>query len=376
MGLALMVGLAISPNGSAQDAALPEFVPQGSNVKYITRTQLDSDVAIVKNVASREIQLQPLEKQATIPVVTALAATSTGAFLAAAGDDHAIRIIDAINGQVIKTVGGHTDWIQSLVFSNTEEQGEVPHLYSAGDDGLVLRWDQGKAYPTTIARMDFAIRSLSLSSQRQLLAIGGFGNLIVVCDLEQQNYKHVLKCDCSDQRCVRFSPDGSKLLCGGRDGAIAVWDSSTGERIAHYLAHQQRVFTASFSADGERITSVGNDRRLVQYDLGTQTLLPYSLELPAKLRSMSLINDRAVAIAGADNSIQLYDFRTGDVIADLREHTGSVAVMCPCGPSLASGAYDTTVRIWDLESIANMRANASRPVSFTPLDVDEELRIR
>ena len=92
--------------------------------------------------------------------------------------------------------------------------------------------------------------------------------------------------------------------------------------------------------------------------------------------SMSLINDSIVAIAGADNSKQLYDFENEKIIADLHSHEGTVAVLCPLGKMLASGSFDTTVRIWDLESIDAQRAHSEQPVRFNPLAVDENLRIR
>lgn len=360
----------------AQDTYAGEHNSSVPKVRYITRDQMSRDLGVVQEIQSREIQLKPLDVEATIPVVTALAATTSGAYLAAAGDDHAIRIIDTATGIVRNSVGGHTDWIHALVFSATERSGEVPVLYSAGDDGTVLRWEQSRQAPIPLVRFDFAIRSLSLSSERGLLAVGGFGPQIVLYDIEKEEYKFAFSREDGDQRCVRFSPDGSKLLSGGRDGSITVWDTSTGEQLAHYQGHHRRVQTASFSSDGNTVTSVGSDRRLSQYNLTSKQLLPRRLELPAKLMSMCLINDSVVAVAGADNSIQLYDFKVDKVVADLREHSGTVAVMCSYGNSLASGAFDTTVRIWDLKKIEAIRNPTPRPVNYTPLDVDEKLRIR
>src|SRR5690606_36471886 len=122
------------------------------------------------------------------------------------------------------------------------------------------------------------------------------------------------------QRCIRFSPDGSRLLSAGRMGEICVWRMDTGEHIAELRDPRRRVFTAAFSADGTQITSVGDDRRMIRYDLATSRPALSREVAPSKLMSMCLINDDMVAAAGADNAIHLVDLRAGGVIANLEGH--------------------------------------------------------
>lgn len=378
-GSVLAAGLAAGTllnSGGASQATAQEYVSAPA-VASVTRQQLDSDLLVVHEGSPKVVDLQPLDESDTPPVVTAMAADLLGKYLAIAGDDHAVRIYSVEQGKVIYTGKAHQDWIQSLVFGlpDPDSDRHAPKLYSAGDDGIVYCWEAGRP-PVAITQFQYAIRSLSLSPQQQLLAIGGFDNAIVLFDLARGNFSRRLECDCGDQRTVSFSPDGSRILCGGRDGEVNVWSTQTGQMIASYKAHRGRIHTAGFSSNGSQITSVGDDRRLVQYDLESQTGLPASLNLPSKLMAMSLINDSVVAVAGADNSIQLYDFKTRRVVADLKSHEGSVSVLCPFSKLLASGSFDTTVRIWDLESIESKLRAKQQPVSFSPLDIDDKLRIR
>ena len=91
--------------------------------------------------------------------------------------------------------------------------------------------------------------------------------------------------------------------------------------------------------------------------------------------SMCLINDNMVAAAGADNSIVLVDVQSNQAVAQLKGHTGTVAVMLPCGEYVASWSFDTTIRIWNLAHIAERGAQAGRPVG-APLKFDSKLQIR
>jgi WD40 repeat protein len=166
------------------------------------------------------------------------------------------------------------------------------------------------------------------------------------------------------------------LLCGGRDGGIHVWEVETGELIVDKHLHKSRIFTAAFSSDGEVITSAGEDRHLIRFDLKTEKVIMDRELATTKLMSMCLINDQLVAVAGSDNSIRLYDMMVDDVIAKLNGHFGTVAIMCPCGEMLASGSFDTSVRIWDLAAEVEKQAKHSMPVGLAPLDVDAKMRIR
>lgn len=320
------------------------------------------------HINSIEIQLAALSEEETSPVVTALASSLNGRFIAAAGDDHGIRIVDITTGNTIRTIEAHQDWIRALQFSVDGQR-----LFSAGDDGRVLSWKHG--YPVhadELVSVPFAIRALALSPGKQLLAIAGFSAEVLIFDLETSEIRHRLLCQHGDQRCVRFSGDGKHLLSGGRDGELHVWDSETGRELAHFHEHRGRVHTATFSRDGNVITSVGEDRRLIQYDLLTQSVRLTRELAHAKLMSMCMVNENLLAVAGADNSVHLYDALTDDVVAHLRGHFGTVSVMTPCGDYLASGSFDTTIRIWDLESIDAEKIDYTKPV-HAPLKMDRSL---
>lgn len=328
--------------------------------------------AVHHDIRSFEILMDPLPDRQSPPVVTALTASHDGKYLAAAGDDHAIRIIEVETGRTINTILAHDDWIQSVVFASDSQT-----LFSAGNDGRVLQWNN--SFPVEeklIIELPYAIRMLSVSTEKELLAMVGFSDEIIVWDLRNSEVKFRLPCDCADQRCVRFSPDGNHLLCGGRDGELRVWDIPTGRLIVDVHEHQGRLSTAAFNADGSRVTSVGDDRRLIQFDIAQQRVVLRREMAPSKLMSMCMVNNDLVAVAGADNSIHLYDALADQVVARLSGHVGTVAVMTPCGNLLASGSFDTTIRIWDLESIGQTNLQYGKPVSHAPIEMDAALRIR
>lgn len=350
------------------------------------------NIPLLRDIQSTELVFERLKETTSAPVITAVAGSPDGQLVAVAGDDHAIRIVSTESGETIQTALGHEDWIQSMLFAemNHEQpewrdeedtdplsQNAHTYLFSAGHDGRVLRWKFTLPLEAEeVAIVPYAVRSISVSSERQLLAIGGFSEEVLLYDLQQRMYVNRLKCTTKDQRCVRFSPDGTRLLSGSRDGVIMVWDTSTGELLARYHEHRGRIHTASFSADANAITSASEDRRIIRYDL-LQHEVVWNHELAmSKLISLCLINDQLVAVAGADNGIRLFDAETNQVVAEMAGHQGTVAVMTACGESLVSGSFDTTVRIWNLAELEEMRVGRNIPASRTPIKMDARLQIR
>lgn len=324
------------------------------------------------SVLELEIPLEPIPPHQSPPVVTSLAASRDGRFLAAAGDDHAIRLIDVEKQRIVNEFTGHTDWIQSLVFSTDSKQ-----LYSSGNDGRVLCWEYGQTNgPEVIMTLPYAVRCLSLSTQKHLLAIGGFGDEVGIWNLQTRTWHLRFSCECGDQRCVRFSPDSGRLLCGGRDGHLRVWDTSSGEELAHVHLHRDRIQTASFSVKGDIVTSVGDDRRIMRYDLAAKKVTLDRELKNTKLRSLCLINDYLIAAGGADGAIRIYDVLLDGELGKLVGHTGSVAVMTNCRDLLASGSFDTTVRLWRIGSSLRQSSGVAKPVGLAPLEMDLNMEIR
>jgi WD40 repeat protein len=97
---------------------------------------------------------------------------------------------------------------------------------------------------------------MALSPDNKKVILGSFDNEIYEVDLADgkiNTYKgHKEGIDS-----LSFSPDGSKIVSGSRDKTIKEWDVKTGEDIATYEGHSDRI-NAVMYAGGKIIYTVNN----------------------------------------------------------------------------------------------------------------------
>jgi WD40 repeat protein len=167
-----------------------------------------------------------------------------------------------------------------------------------------------------------------------------------------------------DTTSVAYSPDGKLLAAGGADNQIRLIDAASGREVRRLAGHQPRTYQPARdpkSAVDLLVGSVGK---------GNVTAVAFSRD------------GKTLASGGWDETVRVWDVDTGKETARLEGHqNGMIAAVtiAPDGKHLASrGGLDGTVTLWDLatgkpvykfEKLSKVnpwRLNRSAGLAFSP----------
>jgi len=149
-----------------------------------------------------------------------------------------------------------------------------------------------------------------------------------------------------------FDATGRRVVVGGRDGAMAMWDTISGQSVAKMAGHKGGVWAVAVSADGERIVSGGEDAMVRIWDAASGQAMYAAAGHGGAVRAVAFSADRRWIVSGsADKSARIWDAATGRALHTLNGHEcGVLAVaISPDGGTVATASC-ATLRLWFAQS--------------------------
>ncbi len=276
----------------------------------------------------------------------------------ALGESEKVELFNLKDGTLLRTFPGHISYVYSIAFSP-----DGSRLATGEYSPPVRIWNVETGAIEVFIHGDQA-RGLSFDRDGGRIAVAtGLGQTVKICDSKTGETIATLRGHQNATMCVCFHPDMNRVLSGSVDGVLKMW---TAKQQPLVLQHEPRniehPWITGIVADwnGRRVFTASRDNTVQLWDSDTGNMIKI-WEGPTTedsnwmhtFWSLAVSPDGRQVFAGhGRGAILRWDAETGEALPALKTKSSMVLALAvsPDGQWLASAALDGMIRLWDIPS--------------------------
>jgi WD40 repeat protein len=227
------------------------FVP---NSKHVLSASWDATVRLWDMNTGKDIRTfqHPID-------VNAVVVSKDGRFMLTGCDDRHMRLWDLTKNEDVKKYPGHEDYCYACAFAPNGV-----HVASGSKDRRAVVYEMTTGKVVQKFEQNNAVLGVAFSADSKYLFTCGDSD-VYMWDIATGKKAKVLEGKGSYLvNSMSLSADGRRLLTGGEDKMLRLWDTATGKEIVSYPGHTLAILAVAISEDGRRALS-GQQDGMIRY---------------------------------------------------------------------------------------------------------------
>ena len=218
--------------------------------------------------------------------------------------DGSVTLWHGTTGEVIRSMDKFYGPIQSIAFS---DDGDAV-IYSSTSNTL-KHWFRTT---TKTVRFTKGKKSCEILGPYGKIVPGSDENTLKVFHKNTPQKSFALDGHTDAVLAIDLSIDYSKILSGGRDSKVILWDSKYGTVLRVMSGHKSSVNSVAISNNNNFLVSGGSDHKIIIWNANTGFLMMHLDGHTAAITSVVISADCSTIVSGSDDkSVALWDVKTG-----------------------------------------------------------------
>ncbi|KAL0583011.1 hypothetical protein ABG067_007071 [Albugo candida] len=275
-------------------------------------------------------------------------------------------------GDWIGTFQGHKGAVWSAQLNN-----DATLAATGSADFSVKLWDAISGDLIATLEHRHVVKSVAFTPDGSRLITGGHERILRVFDLgpiiaQREAIHPIATCELHTKEIIRkvVTISDTIVVTGQVDGTISVWNVETKELQKSFKVDGQDtggIMDMESSRNGEILT-VAAGNKVAFFDIARDYALNASFVMPISFKEeggASLHPTESKFIAGgSDTWVRVFEYQTGEMIECHKGHHGPIRCLryAPLGDTFATGSEDGTIRIWQTGSSVKTAASSVNAV--------------
>ena len=265
--------------------------------------------------------------------------------LAASSNNGNVLIYDLSKNKLLYSFSAHNGIVNSLDFSVDNNL-----LTTAGSDSVIKVWNCANwSQISKSIKFNGAINSVNFSFSGLNIVAGCNNNDLIVLNSITGDTVKILKGHNKLVNKAFYTLDDSKIISGDYNGNVFIWDTKKYEVIKKFKVEG---FLSAIVLDGSR-TFFNCSEYILVFDVEKMVTLKSLSNHIQSVSSVAISPDGKIVATGSwDKTVKLWNLESGNLVATLCGHTDGILSLSfsPDGERLVSAGFDKTVKVWSVKT--------------------------